>query len=86
MRRYIEDRHAVRAPELTTEEFLLEARRSVAFSAAHRDLLSAFLANCDQVKFARYSPREDESRSALEVARRFLSEAEAAFADAVAGH
>lgn len=85
VRRYIEDRHAVRAPELTTEEFLLEARRSVAFSAAHRDLLSTFLANCDRVKFARYSPPEEESRSALEVARRFLSEAEADFADAV-GH
>ena len=70
VRRYIEDRHAVRAPELTTEEFLLEARRSVAFSAAHRDLLSTFLSRCDRVKFARYSPREDESRDALQVARR----------------
>ena len=82
VRRYIEDRHAVRAPELTTEEFLLEARRSVAFSAAHRDLLSTFLSRCDRVKFARYSPREDESRNALQVARRFLTEAEADFADA----
>ena len=82
VRRYIEDRHAVRAPELTTEEFLLEARRSVAFSAAHRDLLSTFLGVCDRVKFARYSPEEDESRGALRVARRFLTEAEADFADA----
>ena len=82
VRRYIEDRHCVRAPELTTEEFLLEARRSVAFSAAHRDLLSTFLGRCDRVKFARYSPQEDESRSALQVARRFLTEAEADFADA----
>ena len=77
VRRYIEDRHAVRAPELTTEEFLLEARRSVAFSAAHRDLLSAFLGSCDRVKFARYSPDDDESRNVLQVARRFLTEAEA---------
>ncbi len=82
VRRYIEDRHAVRAPELTTEEFLLEARRSVSFSAAHRDLLSTFLSRCDRVKFARYSPREDESRNALQVARRFLTEAEADFAEA----
>ena len=82
VRRYIEDRHAVRAPELTTEEFLLEARRSVAFSGAHRDLLSTFLANCDRVKFARYSPQQDESHNALAVARRFLTEAEADFADA----
>lgn len=85
VRRYIEDRHAVRAPELTTEEFLLEARRSVAFSAAHRDLLSTFLEGCDRVKFAGYSPEQDESRSALEVARRFLAEAEADFADAASG-
>ena len=82
VRRYIEDRHAVRAPELTTEEFLLEARRSVAFSAAHRDLLSTFLGSCDRVKFARYSPRDEESRGALDVARRFLTEAEADFAEA----
>ena len=82
VRRYIEDRHAVRAPELTTEEFLLEARRSVAFSAAHRNLLSTFLSSCDRVKFARYSPGEEESRGALEVARRFLTEAEADFAEA----
>ncbi|MCY3821732.1 MAG: hypothetical protein OXH52_20660 [Gammaproteobacteria bacterium] len=82
VRRYIEDRHAVRAPELTTEEFLLEARRSVAFSPAHRDLLSTFLGSCDRVKFARYSPGADESRSALEAARRFLGEAESDFAEA----
>ena len=82
VRRYIEDRHAVRAPELTTEEFLLEAHRSVAFSTAHRDLLSTFLGSCDRVKFARYSPGEDESRSALEAARRFLTEAESDFAEA----
>ncbi len=82
VRRYIEDRHAVRAPELTTEEFLLEARRSVAFSPGHRDLLSTFLGSCDRVKFARYSPGEDESRSALEAARRFLTEAESDFAEA----
>jgi len=82
VRRYIEDRHAVRAPELTTEEFLVEARRSVAFSAAHRDLLSTFLGSCDRVKFARYSPGDEESRGALDVARRFLTEAEADFAEA----
>ena len=85
VRRYIEDRHAVRAPELTTEEFLLEARRSVAFSAAHRNLLSAFLDGCDRVKFARYSPAEDESRNALDVARRFLTEAEASFTEVADG-
>ena len=72
VRRYVEDRYAVRAPELTTEEFLVEARRS--FSGSHRDLLSAFLARCDRVKFARYSPDQRESSEALSAARQFLDE------------
>lgn len=74
VRRYIEERFALRAPELTTEEFLLEAGRSADLSPPHRDLLSDFLARCDRVKFARYSPEEDESRDALGVAERFLGE------------
>ena len=74
VRRYIEERFALRAPELTTEEFLAEAGRSPELTAAHRELLSAFLATCDRVKFARYNPGEDESRGALDVAKRFLNE------------
>ena len=74
VRRYIEERFALRAPELTTEEFLAEAGRSPELTATHRELLSAFLATCDRVKFARYSPGEDESQGALDVAKRFLNE------------
>ena len=74
VRRYIEERFALRAPELTTEEFLLEAGRSADLKRAHRELLSDFLARCDRVKFARYSPEEDESRDALGVAERFLAD------------
>lgn len=74
VRRYIEERFALRAPELTTEEFLVEAGRSAELTAKHRELLSTFLATCDRVKFARYSPGEDESRDAFDVAKRFLNE------------
>ena len=74
VRRYIEERFALRAPELTTEEFLAEAGRSPELTGTHRDLLSAFLDTCDRVKFARYSPGEDESQGALDVAKRFLNE------------
>lgn len=78
VRRYIEERFALRAPELTTEEFLAEAGRSRELTAGHRELLAAFLARCDRVKFARYSPDEDESQDALRDARRFLEETAAA--------
>ena len=84
VRRYIEERFALRAPELTTEEFLLEAGRSTELTAGHRELLSAFLARCDRVKFARYSPGEGESQEALEVAHRFLRETRATTQDRAA--
>jgi hypothetical protein len=74
VRRYLEDRFALRAPELTTEEFLRVAQRSVLISSEHKALLSSFLADCDQVKFAGYAPGEEESRSVLAAARRFLLE------------
>ena len=74
VRRYIEDQYGVRAPELTTEEFLQEARRSANLSGVRRELLSAFLERCDRVKFAAYSPEPRESDEALTLARRFLGE------------
>jgi len=74
VRHYLEDRYGVRAPELTTEEFLREARRSGELSSTHRDMLSHFLDICDRVKFAAYVPAEAESREALTAARRFLDE------------
>ncbi len=74
VRRYLEDRHGVRAPELTTEEFLRAAGSSGELSADHRELLTGFLAQCDRVKFAAYVPGESESREAFEAARRFLLE------------
>ena len=77
VRRYVEERFSLRAPELTTEEFLLEAGRSAELSAPHRALLSDFLERCDRVKFARYRPGAGESREALEVAERFLAESRA---------
>ena len=43
VRRYIEARFGLRAPELTTEEFLQEAGRSAQLTRPHRELLSAFL-------------------------------------------
>src|SRR5439155_236554 len=44
VRTYLERRYDIRAPELTTEEFLLEAARARELTAAHRAGLSEFLA------------------------------------------
>ena len=74
VRRYLEDRFVLRAPELTTEEFLNEAKRSPELSGPHREMLSSFLAQCDQVKFAGYRPGTVESKRALAEARAFVEE------------
>ena len=72
IRRYIEDRFGLRAPELTTEEFLQQSGDATFLTAEDRDLLSRFLAQCDRVKFAGYQPEHEESQAALESARRFV--------------
>ena len=74
VRRYLEDRFGLRAPELTTEEFLRDAKRSEALAPEHRELLSSFLEGCDRVKFAAYQPGPAESAEALKNAERFLAE------------
>jgi len=51
LREYIEARYALRAPRLSTEEFLYEAEQSPTLDAARRSRLSKFLFACDNVKF-----------------------------------
>ncbi len=74
VRRYLEDRFGLRAPELTTQEFLAVARRSPELTADQRRQLGAFLEECDRVKFAAHRPRPEESLAALRAAREFLEE------------
>lgn len=74
VRRYLEDRFNLRAPELTTEEFLREARRTAELTEAHRSLLTQFLEDCDRVKFAGYRPDNAESQAAFERAETFIEQ------------
>jgi hypothetical protein len=74
VRSYLERRYVIRAPELTTEEFLLEAARSGRLTAEHRSLLEAFLERCDRVKFAGYRPDSEESLASLKAARAFVED------------
>jgi hypothetical protein len=74
VRRYLEQRYEIRAPELTTEEFLQVATARPELSAEHRGLLSSFLERCDRVKFAGYRPDADESIATLKAARGFVED------------
>lgn len=76
VRHYLEDRLQIRAPELTTEEFLQHAHSHTLLQEAARDLLSQFLALCDRVKFAGYRPGQDESEAAFALAKSVLGDQE----------
>lgn len=52
VRQYLENRFEVRAPELTTDEFLQLAAAESELSAEHQQLLGEFLSQADLVKFA----------------------------------
>jgi hypothetical protein len=76
LRRYLEERFGLRAPEQTTEEFLAtvsntEAGRR-AIESAHRDLLRDFLTRADLVKFARETPGAEDCEEAGAGAERFV--------------
>jgi hypothetical protein len=74
VRRYLEQRYEIRAPELTTEEFLQVATARPELTAEHRSLLSLFLERCDRVKFAGYRPDAEESLATLKAARGFVED------------
>ncbi len=74
VREYIERRFGLMAPERTTEEFLVEMRRSPVLSDEHKRLLGEFLTACDMVKFACYTPQAKEIEQAFDAARDFVEQ------------
>ena len=74
MRRYLENRFNLHAPELTTEEFLDVAATSPDLSADQKSFLQGFLRSADQVKFARLVPDADTIAKAVSAAGDFLEQ------------
>lgn len=74
VRRYLEDRFDLRAPELTTEEFLVSVGESPDLSRDHQALLREFLRQADLVKFAGVQPSDEDIERSIEAAWWFLEE------------
>ena len=72
VRRYIERRHRVRAPNLTTQEFLAAAQDNPAFTAAAVAELRRFLESADMVKFAGVEATPEMADAATGKARGYL--------------
>lgn len=72
VRRYIERRHDIRAPEQTTEEFLVAVRNDVRFSRDVVLKLQTFLEAADLVKFAAHRPDNQAISSATSTATDYI--------------
>ena len=73
VRRYIERRYGVRAPNLTTDEFLRAAGSNAAFTQASITELKAFLQSADLVKFAGLEATPEMADGATGKARNYLT-------------
>ena len=72
VRRYIQRRHAVRAPNLTTDEFLRAASANPAFTREALAELKHFLESADMVKFAGVEATPEMADAATDKAKDYL--------------
>ena len=74
VRHYLEDRFHIKAPEMTTEEFLNFVKTSAALKDGHKQILRDFLNGCDMVKFARHESSAHEAQANFDLARKLIEE------------
>ncbi|MDX9979052.1 MAG: hypothetical protein RBU25_03295 [Lentisphaeria bacterium] len=74
LRRYLEHRFGLRAPERTTEEFLAELTATDTLNAAQKALLGQFLQHCDLVKFAALEPGGEDIERTLAACRSVIDQ------------
>jgi hypothetical protein len=74
VRKFMELRFQLPAPEQTTAEFVIEMQRSTHLQPEQRETLRSLLEHCDLVKFARLLPSGDEAQQILATARTLVQE------------
>jgi hypothetical protein len=78
VRRYLELRFGVPAPQRTTAEFLEAVRATSHLTEDQQAQLAELLRRCDLAKFAAATPSVEECRAAILVARTFVEQSAAA--------
>ena len=74
VRRYLERRFGLHAPERTTDEFIREAVSSRLLTGDQQQWVGAFLEQSDLVKFARHEPASADMESACAAAEQLVRE------------
>ena len=73
-RHYMENRFNIRAPHMSTEEFLSYLGMSGHLDENHKIALKEFLNSCDMVKFAKYAPTIAEAWKNFDLAKRLVDD------------
>jgi hypothetical protein len=74
VRHYIENRFNIRAPHMSTEEFLNFLSISGHLNETQKTALKEFLNSCDMVKFAKYAPTVTEAWQNFDLAKRLIDD------------
>ena len=74
VRHYLENQFGIKAPEMTTEEFLVFAQNSTLVSDEQKIFLKEFLNGCDMVKFAQHLPTVNEAKANFDRAKKLITE------------
>ena len=72
LRHYIEHRFNLKAPERTTEEFLIELTSANVLAGPEQKRLGEFLQHCDMVKFAKYTPTMEQIQKTFDLVKDFI--------------
>jgi len=74
LRRYVEARFAIRAPEMTTPEFLRSLKDAPELKNVDQAALRKFLEISELVKFARHQPAPEEVTEGLNAVESFVQQ------------
>ncbi len=73
-RHYMENRFNIRAPHMSTEEFLYYLGITGHLNETQNIALKEFLNSCDMVKFAKYAPTISEAQKNFELAKKLVED------------
>lgn len=74
LRSYLENNFSIRAPEMTTEEFLSSIRKNDILFGEQKEALKKFLLYADMVKFAKVNPSRKDVEDGYRLAKEFIEQ------------
>ncbi len=78
LRHYIEGRFLLKAPEMTTEEFLICLNQSSQLNQFQKQGIKDFLTQSDLVKFAKLEPTTAQADTGFQLVKKFVDETKGA--------